>query len=369
MAVSEANESLSKFASAGGEPYGEWQLPGMGDTGPECGEVSAVGFCDSHGHIDYRSHQCGRRSCPKCWSDYWGENRTVSVVSRLAAARYAEPDGVRRRAVHATVSPTEGEIKTIEQFYRARSKANDIAKEHGVRGGVTVAHGYRVKDDVEDEYRSKDPDMGMWMWIRRNERDWREQVYWSPHFHIIGLAVDFEEAEKRSDGWVVRNIRSLDAYKGMRDREGTEDMVRAVRYILSHTTFPADDNRQAVTWFGSLHGTNFSPEEELSGGAWSVIQRVTKEVVGVDEEIDEESEGREKEECSVEGCEGKVHDIWHARSFLESAAGQELTREERNRVRVAYEWTAGVRHPPPGLKHPQTTEQGEEVVDHLLENQ
>jgi hypothetical protein len=366
MSVVEENESLAKFAPAGEEPYGEWELPGMGEPGSDCGVVSAVGFCDSHGHIQYRNHQCGRRSCPKCWSDYWAENRTVSVVSRLAAARYSEPDGRRRRLVHAVVSPEE-EIRTIEGFYQARSKANEIAKEHGVRGGVTVAHGYRVKEEVQDEYRSKDAEGGLWMWIRRNERDWTEQVYWSPHFHIIGLATDFEAGEERSDGWIVHKIRSLERYEGMRDRSGTEDMVRTVRYILSHTTYPAGENRQSVTWFGDLHGTNFSPEGELSEGAWSVIQRVTEEIVGTAGEIEEESgPGGETEECRVEDCEGKVHDIWHARRFLNGPAGQELSREERERVRVTYEWVAGIREPPPGAKRPRTIEEAEESLSLLL---
>lgn len=371
MSVVERQErELGAWApTASGEPFGEWELPGMGDSSGRCGEVSATSFCDAHGHIQYRAHLCGRRECPECWSSQWAGPRTVSVVSRLAAARYVEDDGLDRRTIHAVVSPPEDSINTIEAFYQGRAEANDIAKDHGIRGGVVVAHGYRVLEDVKEQYRAEDPDIGMWLWLRRNEIPWKEQVYWSPHYHVIGLARDVEPGGEDRDGeWIFENIRSLKPYEGLRDREGTKAMVGAVRYLLSHATYPAEENRQSVTWYGDLHGTNFNPEEELSGGAWSVIQRITEEVTGSRRPEDEEDGHQEEDEneCPVDGCEGRTHDIWGARMFLESPVAEDLTRDERERVRVAYEWTVGDRHPPPGMKRPQTTEQAREVLDHLL---
>lgn len=356
-----------------GEPFGEWELPGMGDAGARCGEVSATTFCDAHGHVQYRAHLCGRRECPECWSGQWAGPRTVSVVSRLAAARYAEEDGIDRRTIHAEMSLPPGSINTIEGFYQGRRKANEIAKKHGIRGGVVVAHGYRVEPEVKEKYESEERDLPLWRWVRANDTHWKEQVYWSPHYHVIGLARDVAPGGEDVDGdWVFKNIRSLKPYEGMRDREGTEDMVKVVRYLLSHATYPAEENRQSVTWYGDLHGTNFDPEAALSDGAWSVIERVTEEIVGSRGEVDQEDEGghadEDDETCPVDGCEGRTHDIWSARMFLDSAAAQRLEREERERVRVAYEWTAGKRVPPPGLKRPQTTEQAREVVDVLMES-
>lgn len=355
-------------ASSAGEPFGEWELPGMGTSAPGCGEVSAQSFCDEHGHIQYRAHLCGRRECPECWSTQWAGPRTVSVVSRLAAARYAEPDGLDRRAVHAVVSPPEGDVpNSIEAFYSGRTKANEIAKEHGIRGGVVVAHGYRILPEVKEEYNSGDRELPMWRWVRANDRHWQDQVYWSPHYHIVGLARDVEPGDTdKDDGWVFKNIRSLGRYEGLRDREAMEEMVGTIRYLLSHATYPSDENRQSVTWFGDLHGTNFSPEEELSSGSWSVIQRIAEEVTGHRLD-DEEGTDEEAEECPEEGCGGTVHDIWGARDFLDSAAAGELEREERERVRAVYEWTLGDRHPPPGMKRPQTEEQAREIEEFLLD--
>lgn len=370
MSVSEPRQGeLGAWSStSAGEPFGEWELPGMGDPAHDCGEWSAVAFCDEHGHVNYRSHLCGRRECPRCWSTQWAQERTVSVVSRLAAARYAVEDGLGRRVVHAVVSPPEDSINTIEGFYGGRSDALDLAKAHGIRGGVTVAHGYRVLDEVIDEYRELDRDVGLWRWVRENDEPWREQVYWSPHYHIIGLSRDTKPGDSEADdGWVFKKFRSLEAYEGLRDRDAYDDMAGAVRYLLSHATYPTAENRQAVTWFGSLHGTNFNPETELSDGAWSVIQRVSEEVVGTSlEDDDQEGRGEDREECQREGCESRVHDIWSARMFLDQYPDV-WDRERRERVRAAYEWTAGLVHPPPGLKRPSTVEEAEETLNVLVE--
>lgn len=365
MSVSKTRELGAWSSTETGEPFGEWELPGMGNPSPRCGEVSATAFCDEHGHIEYEKHQCGRRECPDCWSHQWAKHRTVSVVSRLASARYSEPDGIDRRAVHAVASPPEDDVNTIEAFYSGRREALDIARDHGIRGGVVVAHGYRVLEEARTEYREKDRDIGIWRWIRENENHWKEQVYWSPHFHIIGLARDVAPGDlDRDGGWIFENIRSLASYDGPRDREGTDDMISVVRYLLSHSTFPAGENRQAVTWFGSLHGTNFSPDEELSEVDLKVIQRVVKRQVGYFDD-EGEKEGNEREDCPRDGCEGSLHDIWHARRFLETS-GHSLEREERERVVAAYEWTVGLRHPPPGRKHPKSREQAEEALSSLV---
>lgn len=357
-----------------GEPFGEWELPGMGDPAPRCGEVSASTFCDEAGHIQFQRHLCGRRECPECWSSQWAGPRTASVVSRLAAARYAE-EGVGRRVVHAVVSPPEDSINTIRGYFEGRRKANEIAKEHGVRGGVVVAHGYRALEETKQRFQEEEPDLPLWRWIRANDRPWKEQVYWSPHFHVIGLCRDFSAAEERSDGWVIQNLSTGDRRFSpfqLHQKDGYRDMVGAVRYLLSHATFPANESRQAVTWFGSLHGTNFDPEAELSAGSWSTIQRITEEVVGAGLEDDDGDGGGEEDddrECPVEGCDGRVHDIWGARMFLESAAGEALERDQRERVEAAYEWVAGLKQPPPGMKNPQSEEQAREALSVILEGE
>jgi hypothetical protein len=84
-------------------------------------------------------------------------------------------------------------------------------------------------------------------------------------------------------------------------------MASVVRYLLSHATFPKDEDRMVVTWFGSLHPTNFDPESDLSDDAWSVIQRMAEEVVGVTIEDSESGDAENADDCPQEGCPGEIH--------------------------------------------------------------
>lgn len=358
--------------------YGEreWLLPGLGDEGAGCGEWAPREFCDAAGHVQLGQHLCGRRSCPRCWNGQWARPRTVSVVQRLAAARYAEPDGIRRRAVHVIVSPAEGSVVSIEDFYRARRKAIDRAKEHGVRGGLIVPHGYRVTDDAKAEFRALldagewdlEADGGIWRWVRENRRDWRDQTYWSPHFHVLGLAVDVDAGDG-AGGWVVKNVKRGDRHSlkpfRLTDESGYEDMAAAARYLLSHATYEADGSRQVVTWFGALHATNFDPEEALSAGAWEAIKRTAEEVVGGRADRGDGADSEEPETCPVDGCEGVLHPIWEAGEFL-TVRGEDLPRSNEHTLARAHEWACGDREPPPGLKHPRTEQQAREALDALL---
>lgn len=358
-----------------GQAFGDWELPGQGEASGRCGEMGPVGFCDSAGHIEFGAHRCQRRECPDCWSSQWAGPRTVNVASRLAAARTVAGSAAGKRAIHAVVSPPPGDVpNTIAGFYQGRRRANEIAKEHGIRGGVVVAHGYRPTVDAKDEYREGAPEKKVWRWIREHERPWRELVAWSPHYHVIGLAdresLDpstgqpghIEPGDDRADGWIFKNIRSLDRYNGPGDMEGMEDMVGVVRYLLSHATFPADENRQAVTWFGALHGTNFNPEEALTLTAWRRIQADAEQLVGAP--ADEPGEG-ELPGCSVDGCDGRVHDILEARAFLETAGGS-IPEAMQRRIVTAYEWRVGRAIPPPGLARPGSEEEARETLEAML---
>lgn len=367
---------IGAHVGADGEPFGEWSIPGKGEAAPDCGRVSPQGFCDASGHIEMGYHDCGRRECPDCWSRQWAGPRTVTVVSRLAAAREAAEDPSDKRAVHAVVGPPPDDLpNTIEGFYRMRAEANTIAKEHGIRGGVVVPHGYRATDDTKARYKREDPNLSLWWWIRQNETPWGEQVYWSPHYHIIGLASSrnldpetgqpghIKPGEDREDGWLFKNIRSLDRYDGPNDIDGTEDMIRVIRYLLSHTTFPQNEKRMSVTWFGELHGCMFVPEEALTLVRWRKIQDTVERLVGSQADDDDEEDGEHT--CKVDGCDGTVHDIFQARAYLDTVQGT-IPVDMQRRILTAYEWKIGKVHPPPGMKSPRSVEEAREVLDHLL---
>jgi hypothetical protein len=365
------SEKLDTYA------YGEGELllPGKGDSHPECGSVRAKGFCDGAArddggetHVVYGKHLCGRRECPRCWSSEWAGPRTVSVVQRLGAARYAAEEPQNKRAVHAVFSPPEGDVESVTALFEVRKQVSDLADEHGVRGGIIVPHAYRATEDAKMAFREQGEYGTLWRFIRQNGTSWRDQVYWSPHYHVVGLCRDFEESDPDADGgWIAKNIKhkgshSLAPFR-LQDREGYDDMAGVVRYLLSHATFPAEGSRQVVTWYGSVHGVNFGPSRELSEGAWSVIQRTAEEVVGAEGDESGESgpDDDENEECPVEGCPGDIHPAHEIPDYLRDNRDN-LAFEQRCKLEAVYGWSVGDLDPPPGLRLPRTEGEAAEVV-------
>lgn len=340
-------------------------VPGQGESGPNCGVWKPAEFCDSCGNVGYAPNRCGRRTCSDCCG-VWTEERAVGITTRISAARYVEQAGVERRTVHSVISPPEGEIRTLQQVYDGYRQAYRLAERKGVRGGVAVFHGFRVKEEIQREYREADPEMGIWRWIldERSE-SWRSLSYWSPHYHIIGLCREFEADDPdEQDGWVARRIRSVESYEGLRDREAYDDLVGLVRYLMSHATFETGTSRDCVRWFGELATTNFQPDEALSDGSYDVIDRVVREVVGADDEAGERAS--ETDEC---GCCGarSWSPIWEAGAALADPGWcNEISRENERRLLAAFEWVIGERKPPPGAKNPGSEEAARETLEQLL---
>lgn len=373
--------------------YGEIEavLPGKGEPAADCGEYQPMQFCDGGNHVHFGEHLCGRRECPECWSGQWAGPRTANVVSRLAAGRWANKERIDRRLVHASISPPEGEVESVSPMFRNRKKAVEIAREHGVRGGVVVVHPYRATDEAKRRFRESDFDR-LWRFIRENDRHWYRQVRWSPHYHAIGLCRDFEAAEKREDGWVIQNHstgygvepnpgvdRRFSPFESVADPEPYEEMIGVVRYLLSHTAVVSD--RQAVTWFGSLHSTNFCPDPEdakerktepdlgpLSPGAWRTIQRKSEELTGFGGDRTEEGgAGEGQEECSVEGCDGYLHPIWDVPGYIDQC-GDDLSQEALTRLGKAFSWAVGdvEEMPVGGWPAPHSEEQAVEAFEEMV---
>jgi hypothetical protein len=121
---------------------------------------------------------------------------------------------------------------------------------------------------------------------------------------------------------------------------------------------------RAVSWFGKLHSTQFDPEEELSGGALSVIERKAAEAVG-NEEYEEEAE--EPPTCKESDCDGERRPIWDANLYLGDREWVDhVGREAEKRLSVAFDWAIGEKRPPPGLRKPRSRTEYEEAFEQLL---
>jgi hypothetical protein len=386
----EETESESEPVGAGEAP-GAWSeeldvsiyaassltLPGMGEPGKNCGEAIPIEYCEECGEPHFATVSCDQRQCPDCWRS-WQADRAEGIVRRLAAARRAAGDGLERRLLHSVVSPPEGEVRTLVDFDDMMSRAYDLMREAGARGGVAIPHGWRVTETAKEEW-ARATDRGesgpaLWAWVRSEYGEaWREAVYWSPHVHVLALASEFGENDPESqDGWVVSRIRSLSEWS-LTDREGYEDMARAASYLLSHSAYEPQSNTDSVRWFGDLHPSNFSPDPEsgemenpslpsLSEGLYRVIERYAAEAVGL-----EEQQETEASECRRDECDGKRRSIHMAGEWLMDPDWcDHIGPEQVHRLETALEWLCGEIRPPPGLKNPRDQEQAREALEAML---
>jgi hypothetical protein len=360
------DESLGRWGSE------EWNLPGQGERGPRCGEWYPEAVCETCGEVDLGTHSCGRRSCPDCWG-IWGKEAAVRATVRIQAFRETQPNDHRRQVAHTYVSPEEGEVMNEREFYEGRTRAAEIAREKGMRGCAVIPHPYRATTDAKERYRREDPDYGIWVWLRNDVEEMEEWVYWSPHYHVIGVTTEDMEPAKESDEWVYQFKRSLERYEGTRDGESHEDLYGLFRYLLSHTGFVAGSTKQATTWYGDLANSVFVEEateewqhEKPSEGVRSVLKREVEEIAGVSIEEEGEvvqEESGEQEACPSEECDGFLVDVFDVSAFLRQ---RDPGGEVADRMQAARDWRLGRIEPPPGLKRPRTEEEASEALEALL---
>jgi len=357
--------------------YGEqsWSIPGMGEQPASCGRWYHDRFCEN-GHLILNKSSCELRDCPECWWK-WNRQRSGKIMRRLGAARLAAEENADKRAVHAVVSPPPGSITTKQELYDAFTDAYELATEHGVRGGACIFHGYRATDAARAEFaRAKErgeeaASFGLWRWIRENDRHWRDQVYWSPHWHFVGLArfEDTTEGDTEADdGWLFKKIRTLERFT-LTDPSGYEDMARVTRYLLSHVTYEPEENKHSIRWFGELSYQKFAPEEAVSSGVWRTLERNVDEALGyrVKDEGQAELEEFAEETCSHDGCEGETYHIWEAGELLQQKRFcKHIGQERERRLLAAFKWSIGEVVPPPGLRYPTSAEEAEEALEALL---
>jgi hypothetical protein len=344
-------------------------IPGKSESPSDCGEWGFREFCDTCGEPRAGPHRCQQRKCPDC-SDTWRGNDAASITARLSAAR-READGADSRVVHCSVSPPPGETISLVDYWGGFGDAYDLAEAKGIRGGVAFAHGWRVKDRVKRVFRQlSDAEVitegALWQWVRANDKDWRAQVYWSPHYHIIGLSPDVgADHPDEQDGWVFRRLSS-DAWFNFTESDSYESVFRMAMYVLSHVGFEADSQKQVVRWFGSLAYNSFSGIEALEEWEQSVVLRNVEEVTGRD--LSDDDGGSESErDCPEDGCEGLLQPIWNAGRYLTDVDWcSQIGRTQERRLVTAFELAIGDLKPPPGMKHPDNEEHLEEVLDMLM---
>lgn len=353
-------EDLGNFA----ERY--FNLPGKSQQPDGCGEWYPKEFCDSCGEPHLGRSFCENRNCPECWIRWTGSSAR-RIARRLGAARQAADRGLAKRAVHVVAGPPEGTVTSRREFYQMIKDGYNLAKDQGVRGGVAIPHGFRVRGVFKQAWRSYYRDRvdgGIWKWIRENDLSWEEQVYWSPHVHILGVAEDVaENSPDELGGWVCKRARTLERWD-IGSVESYEDMIGTARYLLSHATYEPEESKQLMRWFGELSPSTFSPKDELTTEELHRIEVMTEEVCyDVDTALKEK-----KQECGQESCDGELQPIWDANLALEDAEWcDQIGRDQQRKLRAAFDWAIGDARPPAGLMFPKTEEQAQEAFDAILD--
>lgn len=372
--ASAERESAGEW-SDGLEPFGvtAWELPGQGESGARCGEWYPESVCDCCANVEFAGHQCGRRTCPDCWG-VWAMEAALRAAERIQQFRYAQPDGWRKQAAHAVVSPPEGEVRTERQYWEGKKKAAEIAESKGWRGFAVVPHPYRPNEEAQERFRAEDPEYGIWVWLREDVEDMARYTKFSPHYHIIGATGGDMEPAEEGDEWTYRFFRSLERFEGVHDRDSHEDVYGLFRYLLSHTGYPEESTKQVVTWYGDMANSVFVEDateewqtQKPSEGVRSALRREIEAAVGVgDEDDDGDGRGVEEDEpewCEVEGCEGEMIDVFDVFDYL---IQNDPPPEVRHAMETARDWRLGRCEPPAGMKRPQTEEQAREAFEAML---
>jgi hypothetical protein len=348
-------------------------MPGFGESGPKCGVWYPDAVCDECGDVSMNTHKCGRRSCSNCFG-IWAKEASVRGTERIQSLRYVSEF---KQSAHASLSPTEGEIRTKRQFFQGKKKAAEKAREKGFRGFAVIGHPWRPTEEAKAMYRAVDPDVGIWVWLREEftESEMKELIHWSPHYHIIGCTTPDMDPASESDEWVYTFHRSHKAIGGAADKEAHSDVYGNFRYLLSHTGWPEGSTKQAVTWYGDLANSVFVEDaseewqvQKPSEGVRAAIRRHTEEVAGVD--LEEEGDGAGVDDgrddlgdCPDVECGGVLIDVLDVDRYLRH---NDPPPDVAKVMKTCFDWRLGRLHPPPGLRRPKTEEDARGVLDHLL---
>ena len=264
------------------------QLPGHGESDDDCGSPKGM-HCSKCGNAFWSKLHCMNRECPEC-SQLWAakEGRIASKRVSWGAKAYRKQlyevgdlayhlflldeverllyDGIPRRAtarwfarecgldtglisqvqglvdlakmflpgmpgqlrlVHVVISM----VDVIENIDVVRATAREIARRHGLAGGLSVVHHIRT-----DKY-SKHGDAGDG----------------TVHVHIVGVAFNLTKGGYDFDAAgipiVFKHIYD-DEYKDYRGFRSGRAIKRTVQYLLTHCAII--EGKHALSWFGSL---------------------------------------------------------------------------------------------------------------------
>jgi hypothetical protein len=252
------------FTSETEKFFAESELPGtQHDCGLDNGAYARMISCSkdpTHSHYEWGGTSCGRVGCPRHWRT-WVHRAADRVACRVEGYLQVNPSYPSRHII-LSLDPENPFFARVEKYppyiqvRKLRRYFVERAEELGMTGGALAIHLWRTNDKVP-----KLKDKKKWDWVRDHGDKWRDYVYFSPHAHIIGY------------GYLPTPKKGEFLYKNKGKLRTREDVYRAARYALSHTSIV--EYTDAVIYFGEC---SYRKLKQVS--AWRVPRDLACEVCG-----------------------------------------------------------------------------------------
>jgi Uncharacterized protein conserved in archaea len=170
-----------------------WFIGGSGKKPRNCRKCVPLRFCKECGQIYLVNGSCNNPKCPDCFNR-WRYNRSENATRRLESFRIEK----KMRIAHFMVSINEllyKDLKSPDKVSKLmKNRIYPFLKKKKVHGGWIVFHPFRIieskKKELYDYFNKKNKDMSLGefaLWkVLGSLTNWRDFVYWSPHFHVLG---------------------------------------------------------------------------------------------------------------------------------------------------------------------------------------
>jgi hypothetical protein len=327
-----------------------YQTVGFGKKPIKCAGTTFKKFCPQKqcDHISLLQGNCKNSICPDCFQD-WINTRTKNALKKILTHQQQNLlNNTQKKVAHFTISLDSKYHKL--SFKQQEKKAKKILKKHGITGAIQIFHAHRIKKEMKQEITklAKQHNIKVngekthWKTLRKLQRlkiikDQYDFIYYSPHFHYIGIYEKYKLATKGQD-YIFKKLggKYTDLFQNdikQKVKYGT-NLIKVLNYQLSHASIHYQ-NTKNIKYLGALANANISYN-----------QLNTQEQIIIDAQIKTLSDKIKQKEgyglCPK--CNTVLEDISNLHAFIKNYSPQ-----KRKRLTLAYDVYTG-RLPPPNEK-------------------
>jgi len=323
-----------------------WILPGTGVKPRRCQDVLPLKKCDDCGQIYLYHGSCMTPACPDC-SVKWRYKRTRKAVERLLSHKLTK----KTRIMHCTVSipPAQyHQLKTEQSIDTLTRVVYHFAETKGLNGGLCIFHPYRIKDEMKKELydmfqkmkgtpdNPADSDLGefgLWKTLLQLP-NWRNYVYFAPHYHLLGASDYVLSGNKDESGNIVKWDKKTLLFKRIGDLHAPSDIIRCYMYLLSHLGIHTALQKHNIRWFGTLSNGNWSLRKATEKTRAYTLYLIRRELDNF-----RDIEGIPRDICNI--CGGRLTSILNYHACI-----GRFSKEKQEKLYFAYQWVTGAIPPP-----------------------